>query len=315
MQRGWGNWSPFEREIRILPTAWEDYPAEQQCVERPYDYLPDLALVLEVAARTGGPILDLACGTGRVAFALARAGYEVVGLDFNPAFIERARAEQARVAAELTGTLRFEVGDARRFELPERFGLIVMLDQAFKYLLHHDDHLDCLHAVREHLRDDGRFLVEHRCLFKLPDAGPGETYAYAWNGEEWAGVDEYDSILQVGVTASQPLDQPDAPPMLDPCRDFTYQELSLLHRVVGFELEEVVSDLDERSPTTPYFDAAMVLKKAEPWRPKTRGTPGAAPGGGKPVRAESPAYGVPICAARAGTVLASACPSAPSGSG
>ncbi|MCC2670938.1 MAG: SAM-dependent methyltransferase [Armatimonadetes bacterium] len=268
MQRGWGSWSPFEHEVRGLPTAWEKYPAEQQCVERPYDYLPDLNLVLEVARRTGGPVLDLACGTGRVALALGRAGYDVVGLDFNPAFIQRAQAEASR-ASDLAGSVRFEVADARCFELPERFGLIVMMDQAFKYLLHHDDHLDCLHAIRRHLRDDGRFLVEHRCLFKLPDAGPGETYTYAWNGEEWAGVDEYDPILQVGVTASQPLDRPDAAPMLDPCRDFTYQELSLLHRVVGFELEESVNDLDERSATTPYFDAALVLKKAPAWRPQS----------------------------------------------
>jgi SAM-dependent methyltransferase len=266
MQRGWGDWSPFQHEIRNLPTTWEEYPAEQQCLERPYDYLPDLELVREVAAHTGGPILDLACGTGRIALALALDGYEVVGLDFNAEFIGRAQAEAERVAAALTGSVRFEVGDARHFELPERFGLIVMMDQAFKYLLHHDDHLDCLQSVREHLRDDGRYLVEHRCLFKLPDAGAGETYSFAWSGREWAGVDTYDPVLQVGVTAFQPLDEPDAPPHLDPCRDFTYQELALLHKVVGFELDEIVNDLDERPETTPFFDAAMVLKKRAPWR-------------------------------------------------
>jgi SAM-dependent methyltransferase len=266
MQRGWGEWSPFEREVVHLPTTWEEYPAEQQCLERPYDYLPDLDLVREIAARTGGPILDLACGTGRIALALARDGYEVVGLDFNAEFIARAEAEAERVRAELRGTVRFEVGDARRLRLPERFGLIVMMDQAFKYLLHHEDHLDCLQSVRDHLREDGRFLVEHRCLFKLPDAGAGETYSFAWNGREWAGVDTYDPIQQVGVTAFQPLDQPEALPHLDPCRDFTYQELALLHKVVGFELEEVVNDLDARSPTTPFFDAALVLKKGVPWR-------------------------------------------------
>ena len=38
--------------------------------------------------------------------------------------------------------------------------------------------------------------------------------------------------------------------------------------VNGVELEDALNDLDERSPTTPYFDAALVLKPAEPWRPK-----------------------------------------------
>jgi SAM-dependent methyltransferase len=268
MQRGWGGWSPFEHEVRTLPTTWEGYSADQQCLERPYDYLPDLSLVLDVLRVTGGPVLDLACGTGRMALALAREGYDVVGLDFNAAFIERARAEAARLGSEITGSVRFEVGDARGFALPERFGLIVMLDQAFKYLLHHDAHLDCLHCVRDHLRDDGCFLVEHRCLLKLPDAGPGEAYCFNWSGRDWAGVDTYDAIQQVGVSAFHPDDAPDAEPLLDPCRDFTYQELSLLHKVVGLELIDVFNDLDERPETTPYFDAALVLRKCAPWWPR-----------------------------------------------
>jgi hypothetical protein len=143
--------------------------------------------------------------------------------------------------------------------------------------------------VREHLRDDGRFLVEHRCLFKLPDAGTGETYGFAWNGREWAGVDTYDPIQQVGVTAFQAADQPDTLPNLDPCRDFTYQELALLHKVSGFELEEFVNDLDERPTTTPFFDVALVLKKTAPWRPR-REAPTPLP---PPPHAPGPGYSPP----------------------
>jgi SAM-dependent methyltransferase len=268
MQRGWGDWSPFSTEVRLLPNAWENYPVEQQCQDRPYDYLPDLALVLEWAGRCGGPILDLACGTGRLALALARHGYPVVGLDINPEFIEQARREQRRLGPEVAARVRFEAGDARAFHLPERFGLILMMDQAFKYLLSHDDHLDCLQGVREHLREDGRFLVEHRCLFKLPDGGPGETYSFTWRGQECVGVDTYDPVQQIGVAAFQPAEDPHAPPELDPCRDFTYQELALLHKVVGLELDEIVSDLDAREPTTTHFDAALILKRTLPWRPR-----------------------------------------------
>lgn len=269
MQRGFGHWSPFEREVPLLPNAWEGVPAEQQCLDRPYDYLPDLDLVLEWAARCGGPVLDLACGNGRLALALAGHGYRVVALDINPSFVERARSEAERLDPEAARRLRFEVGDARSFALGERFGLIIMMDQAFKYLLDHEDQLDCLQCVRDHLRDDGRFLVEHRCVLKFPDAGAGEAYTFAARGREWVALDTYDPIQQVGVTASQPMEDPTAPADLDPCRDFTYQELALLHRVVGLELDEILSDLDEREPTTLYFDAAMVLRKAAPWRPRS----------------------------------------------
>lgn len=270
MQRGWGDWSPFEHELDRLPGAYAEFSADRQCEERPLDYLPDLDLVLEVAARSPGPILDLACGTGRISIALAQRGHAVVGLDSNAAFIERAEMLAAERSSSLNGSLRFEVGDARDFLLPERFSLIVMMDQAFKYLLRHDDHLDCLQCVRSHLLDAGRFLVEHRCLFKLPDAGPGDSYAFTEGGREWLGMDTFDAVQQVGVSAFQPQDEPESPAALQPIRDFTYAELSLLHRVVGFELEEVVNDLDERSPTTTFFDAALILKKCAPWRPRGR---------------------------------------------
>ena len=84
--------------------------------------------------------------------------------------------------------------------------------------------------------------------------------------EEWVGVDSYDPIQQIGLLASRPLAQSGGEAMLEPCRDFTYQELSLLHHVAGFTLEEVWHDLDERDPTATYFDAALLLRKTEPRR-------------------------------------------------
>ena len=50
----------------------------------------DLDLYLALAARTGGPILEIAAGTGRIAVPLAAAGHEVSAVDLDPAMIERA---------------------------------------------------------------------------------------------------------------------------------------------------------------------------------------------------------------------------------
>jgi SAM-dependent methyltransferase len=265
MQQGWGEWSPLAGELEGIPSAWERVSAEQQCHDRPYDYLPDLPLVLEWAERAGGPVLDLACGNGRLSAALARHGYDVVGVDLNPRFIQRAREEAARLPADAAARLRFEVGDARTFRLPERFGLAMMMDQAFKYLLHHDDHLNCLRSVRDHLRPDGLFLVEHRCVFRIPE-GNSEPYAYAYDGREWTGIDVHDPVRQVGAALVRPEDAPESAAELDPVRFFTYQELSLLHRVAGFQEEAVLHDLDERGPGAVAFDLALVLRSAEPWR-------------------------------------------------
>jgi ubiquinone/menaquinone biosynthesis C-methylase UbiE len=64
------------------------------------DYRPisgDVPFYLRQARKTGGPILELACGTGRIAIPLARAGFEVVGLDKSRAMLRIARAKAGGV--------------------------------------------------------------------------------------------------------------------------------------------------------------------------------------------------------------------------
>lgn len=56
----------------------------------------DVDLYLALAARAGGPIVELAVGTGRVAVPLARAGHAVVGIDHDPAMLARARQRAQR---------------------------------------------------------------------------------------------------------------------------------------------------------------------------------------------------------------------------
>ncbi|HEX3266226.1 MAG TPA: class I SAM-dependent methyltransferase [Candidatus Limnocylindrales bacterium] len=69
----------------------------------------DIDLYLALAQRTGGPILELAVGTGRIAAPLAEAGYRVVGLDLDPAMLARARSRIDR--AGLTDRIDLVEGD------------------------------------------------------------------------------------------------------------------------------------------------------------------------------------------------------------
>jgi SAM-dependent methyltransferase len=60
----------------------------------------DLDLYLALAARTGGPVLELAAGSGRVAVPIALAGHDVTAVDLDPAMIERGRGRAARAGVE-----------------------------------------------------------------------------------------------------------------------------------------------------------------------------------------------------------------------
>lgn len=54
---------------------------------------PDDALYLELAKRFGSPILELACGTGRITLLLAEAGYEITGIELSLEMLEIAQEE------------------------------------------------------------------------------------------------------------------------------------------------------------------------------------------------------------------------------
>jgi SAM-dependent methyltransferase len=91
--------------------------AEPDALARLYDLdlgddAGDLDLYLALAQRTGGPILELAVGTGRLAVPIAAAGYAVTGVDLDPAMLDRARARAAAAGVEITGSPRDELAAA-----------------------------------------------------------------------------------------------------------------------------------------------------------------------------------------------------------
>jgi len=79
------------------------------------------------------PILDVGCGSGDLAIALAQQGHEVLGVDFVPAAVEEAKRRAAVRARSAMAHLSFEVADARRpSRLGRRFGAVV--DSGFVHL-------------------------------------------------------------------------------------------------------------------------------------------------------------------------------------
>jgi len=118
-------------------------------------YDADLPLWRELAATRGGPVLDLGCGTGRVALDLARRGHDVTALDSDPALVRelcaRTRANGLRV--------RGHVADARSFELGRRFRLAIAPMQVLQLLDGPAGREATLARVRSHLEPGGLFAA------------------------------------------------------------------------------------------------------------------------------------------------------------
>jgi SAM-dependent methyltransferase len=115
----------------------------------------DVAFWRRLAAASPGPVLELACGTGRVSLPLAAAGIPVVGLDIDPAMLAVARAGR--------GASRYPLlvaADMRRFALATRFSVAIVAYNSLQLLARPADAVACLRRVADHLASDGVAGVE-----------------------------------------------------------------------------------------------------------------------------------------------------------
>jgi SAM-dependent methyltransferase len=115
-----------------------------------------VAFYSALARETGSPVLEIACGTGRVSIPVARLGYAVTGLDIVPGMLERARSKSLGLPT------RWIEGDARTFDLGEQFRLIFLTGNAFQAFLTRAGQEALFERVRAHLHDEGLFAFETR---------------------------------------------------------------------------------------------------------------------------------------------------------
>jgi SAM-dependent methyltransferase len=118
----------------------------------------DVAFYVEQALASGGPVVELAVGTGRIAIPVAQAGIDVIGVDASPAMLAVARAAGGEAGVDERLDLR--VGDLREPPVSERVPLVIC---PFRSLLHmetEEEKLRALRAAHGLLREDGRFVFD-----------------------------------------------------------------------------------------------------------------------------------------------------------
>ncbi len=116
----------------------------------------DVSFYVDEAVRSGGPVLELGVGTGRIAIPIAAVGIQVVGVDLSEGMLAVAR-ERADLAA-VTVDLRH--GDMRNPPVEGVFPLIVI---PFRTLLHMESDIDrraALRTVARLLAPGGRFVFD-----------------------------------------------------------------------------------------------------------------------------------------------------------
>ena len=112
------------------------------------------------ASETGGAVLEIGCGTGRVLIPTARAGVTITGLDVAESMLQVCRTRLAAEVPEVQARVSLHRRDMRDFDLGQRFGLITVPFRSFQHVITVDDQLAALACIHRHLADGGRLALD-----------------------------------------------------------------------------------------------------------------------------------------------------------
>lgn len=167
----------------------EIYDAEPDVGQRG-DTLTAVSFLEQLAG--GGPALELAIGTGRVALPLAARGIRVDGIDFSPPMVAKLRAKPGGDQIAVT------IGNFADVPVQGPYRLIFVVFNTLFNLLTQDDQVRCFENVAAHLTDDGSFVVEAfvpTFLTRLRNDQYVNTEAIAVK-EIWLDVGRHDPVTQ-----------------------------------------------------------------------------------------------------------------------
>lgn len=145
----------------------------------PYRDRGDVEFFVEAAQSSGGPVLEVGCGTGRVLLPTARAGITITGLDASPSMLAICRRRVAAEPEPVRSRIDLVEADMRDFALGRRFALATIPFRPFQHLLTVADQLACLTTIREHLQPGGQLILDlfNPSLDALAQQATGEIVA------------------------------------------------------------------------------------------------------------------------------------------
>ncbi len=236
------------------------------------DKTEDLVFYSELADQYGGPILIIGSGTGRVLLHLAQEGYDVHGIEIEPAMLDRARRKISGMP-HLREKITLHEGDALKISLDQQFKLAII---PYNTLMHfHQNEADrrLITRLREWVADGGALVID------LPNAGEAfaapdteavtleRTFLELETGhlvmqQSVSRLDRAEQLMQVtwiydeigedGVLARTVV------PLL--IRYYFYAELSYLLELCGFEVDEAFGDFD-RIPFEDTVERMIIVAK------------------------------------------------------
>jgi SAM-dependent methyltransferase len=242
-----------------------------------YRERPDIGFYVEAARQSGGPVLELGCGTGRVLLPTARAGVDIVGVDLSPHMLGVCRKRLANEPADVQSKVQLVLADMRDFSFSRKFKLITIPFRAFQHLTTSADQLACLENVRRHLADGGVLILDlfNPSLDALVNRPTGEELE---EGPEFYTTDGRRIIRRFRMVAPDRFQQVNQVELIYYVRHPDEREERLVHSFTmrylfrfeaehllaraGFAVEQVYAGFDKSAYGTSYPGELILVARA-----------------------------------------------------
>ncbi len=230
------------------------YDATYRAQFNPEVLEPMVDLLAEFAA--GGPALEFAVGTGRVALALSARGVSVSGIELSTHMAQQLRLKPGADAVPVT------IGDMTAVRVPGTFALVYLVANTIMNVTTQDEQLAVFDNAAAHLEPGGCFVVEV-IVPQLRRVPPGETSRVFTLEPEHVGIETFDDL--VGQIASSHhwieidgrLTRHSAP-----YRYVWPSELDLMARLAGFRLRNRWAGWDKATFTSDSPSQVAVFEKS-----------------------------------------------------
>jgi SAM-dependent methyltransferase len=254
-----------EPPVGNLPSIFDDGDFYDVLLK---DFPYGLDFYVGLARQAKGPVLDVACGTGRILLPCLQAGVDIDGLDLFEPMLKTLRAK----AAALGLAPSLHRADMSDFSLPRRFGLVMIPFNAFIHNMTQNAQVRCLERCRQHLLPGGmlafdtffpsleivgvppRTRVLEGELVHPPTGRPMRMYdtrTFDRVAQEQHSLNEVELVAADGSTEIIHRSEVQS-------RYIYKHEMALLLRVAGFARWEIYGDF-ERRPLTRENDAMVVM--------------------------------------------------------
>lgn len=232
----------------------------------------DVRFYTDLAVESGGPVLELGVGTGRVALAIAKAGIDVVGIEPMAPMLEQARQRSDRMSRTARDRIELRQGDLMSLRLRRKFPLVIAPFNVWMHLYTREEIERGFATVRHHLPPGGRFAFD----VMLPDPvslarDPSKQYrggevphprdGVRYRYSEYFSYDPAAQIETIVMDFEHPAekDRSFCTPLTQ--RQFFPAELEALLHYNGFEVQLHAGDFDG-GPITTDTESQVLIARA-----------------------------------------------------